>query len=150
MAERVGFEPTVRLPGRLLSRQLHSTALPSLHDSIAIYKVLYAIEWYCSEKSYFFPIDFQGINHLAVFFGYIPMFFMQENIEFSSLFLINIYNIDKILYLAFLNPWNIVSKRGSITQSSEANPWKLKRSTTSFRHSFWYSKRWCIRMMELV
>ena len=66
MAERVGFEPTVRLPGRLLSRQLHSTALPSLHDSIAIL-VYFAIEWYCSEKSYRFPFFFQGINYLSEF-----------------------------------------------------------------------------------
>jgi hypothetical protein len=30
LAERVGFEPTVRLPVRLISSQVHSTTLPPL------------------------------------------------------------------------------------------------------------------------
>ena len=33
MAERVGFEPTVVLPLRLISSQVHSTTLPPLRDS---------------------------------------------------------------------------------------------------------------------
>ena len=32
LAERVGFEPTVRLPVRLISSQVHSTTLPPLRD----------------------------------------------------------------------------------------------------------------------
>ena len=36
MAERVGFEPTVRLPVRLISSQVHSTTLPPLRESAII------------------------------------------------------------------------------------------------------------------
>ena len=34
MAEREGFEPSVRLHAQLISSQPHSTALPSLHTII--------------------------------------------------------------------------------------------------------------------
>ena len=36
MAERVGFEPTVRLHVRLLSSQVHSTTLPPLRSKVGI------------------------------------------------------------------------------------------------------------------
>ena len=36
MAEKVGFEPTVRLPVRLISSQVHSTTLPPLRESAII------------------------------------------------------------------------------------------------------------------
>jgi hypothetical protein len=36
MAERVGFEPTVRLRAHRFSRPAHSTTLPPLHDDMVV------------------------------------------------------------------------------------------------------------------